>query len=209
MFHKILYYRVIIVFISLISVGSLLFLHNNQSGKVQASLSENVIRFHVRANSDTLIDQSLKMQVKDEVVNYMNTNSKDFTSLEDAKNFIASHDDQIKNIACRVIQEHGFSYHVESQFDTQKFPQKTYGDITFPSGDYLSYTINIGSGEGHNWWCVLYPPLCFVDASTGVLPDTSKDLLKENISEEDYAYVSENETVFRFKYLTFLNELFE
>lgn len=209
MFHKILFHKVIIVFISLISISSLFFLHSNQSDKVQESLSKSVIRFHVRANSDTLIDQSLKMQVKEEVVNYMNTNSKNFTSLEDAKNFITAHDEQIKEIACRVIQEHGFSYLVKSEFDTQDFPQKTYGDITFPSGNYLSYTLNIGSGEGHNWWCVLYPPLCFVDASTGVLPDSSKDLLKENISQEDYSYVSENETVFRFKYLTFLNSLFE
>lgn len=209
MLNKFLFHKVTIVFVSIVSVGALLFLHNNQSEKVQTSLSKNVIRFHVRANSDTLIDQSLKMQVKEEVVNYINSNSSDFTSLDDAKNFISSHDNQIKESACSVIQSHGFSYNVVSEFDTQTFPEKSYGDITFPSGDYLSYTLNIGSGAGHNWWCVLYPPLCFVDASTGVLPDSSKELLKENISQEDYEYVSENETVFRFKYLTFLNGLFD
>ena len=77
------------------------------------------------------------------------------------------------------------------------------------SGTYLSYTMYIGSGEGHNWWCVLYPPLCFVDASSGILPESSKEIIKENISEEDYSYISEDNTVFRFKYLTFLNKLFK
>ena len=81
--------------------------------------------------------------------------------------------------------------------------------VSFPSGTYLSYTMYIGSGEGHNWWCVLYPPLCFVDASSGILPESSKEIIKENISEEDYSYISEDNTVFRFKYLTFLNKLFK
>lgn len=195
--------------IFVVSFFAIIIMHNSKSYKVQNDLSNCVIRFHVKANSDTIPDQNLKLKVKDNVVGYMNQHSSEFTSLEDAKQFIASHDKDLKEIANTVIKNNGYDYAISSSFGLDDFPVKKYGDMSFPSGTYLSYTMYIGSGEGHNWWCVLYPPLCFVDASSGILPESSKEIIKENISEEDYSYISEDNTVFRFKYLTFLNKLFK
>lgn len=200
--------KFVIFFIFIVSFLSLAIMHNSKASKVQNDLSDCVIRFHVKANSDTILDQNLKLKVKDNIVSYMNRHASEFNSLEDAKQFIASNDDLFKEMATIVINENGYNYTVSSSFDMDDFPAKKYGDMSFPSGTYLSYTMYIGSGEGHNWWCVLYPPLCFVDASSGFLPESSKELIKENISAEDFDYMSEDNTVFRFKYLTFLNNFF-
>ncbi len=171
----------------------------------QNSLSTSAIRFHVLANSDSATDQQLKMKVKENVVNYIYEKTGDFKTVEETKSFITSHDTEIKKIAQKTIEENGFHYTVSSSFGTQTFPVKNYGDVVFPAGDYTSYTISIGSGKGHNWWCVLYPPLCFVDASTGVVPDSSKERLQESLTNQEYHSIVK----YRFKYLTFLNKYFD
>lgn len=168
------------------------------------ALARNTIRFHVKANSDTPIDQTLKLKVKDAVVDYIYKETGDFASAKETSLFITQNNDKIKNIAQKIIDENGFSYTVSSRFGTDTFPTKTYGDIVYPAGQYTSYTLYIGSGEGHNWWCVLYPPLCFVDTSTGVVPDSSKERLKESMTDTEYETIVQ----YRFKYFTFLNEIF-
>ena len=109
----------------------------------------------------------------------------------------------IRDAFFELIDENGFDYTVTSTFGKDVFPQKTYGDVIYPKGEYTSYTINIGTGKGHNWWCVLYPPLCFVDESTGVVPDSSKEQLKKSVRGTQYKTIIK----YRFKYLTFLNDL--
>lgn len=167
------------------------------------SLAGNTIRFHVRANSDTEVDQNLKIKVKDAVVDYIYKETGDFASVNETSLFITQNNDKIKNIAQKVIDENGFNYTVTSTFGSDTFPTKTYGDIVYPQGTYTSYTLSIGKGKGHNWWCVLYPPLCFVDTSTGVVPDSSKDRLKESLSDTEYQTIVK----YKFKYLKFLNHL--
>lgn len=165
-------------------------------------LSTSAIRFHVLANSDSPTDQNLKMQIKENVVSYIYERTDDFESVEETRIFITTHDEDIKNIAQNTIISQGFDYEVTSSFGKQSFPVKTYGDVTFPEGTYTSYTLSIGKGKGHNWWCVLYPPLCFVDASMGVLPDSSKERLQEALTDTEYNSIVK----YRFKYLTFLNK---
>ena len=86
---------------------------------------------------------------------------------------------------------------------------KSYGDVTFPPGVYEAFRIDIGDSEGKNWWCVLYPPLCFVDATYGVLPEESKQTLANVLTKDEYNAITGEECEFRFKYLTFLNDLLE
>lgn len=178
------------------------FYRASETASARDALSTSAIRFHVLANSDSEADQNLKMQVKENVVNYIYDNTGDFQSVEETKQFITSHDATIKNIAQNTITASGFDYEVTSSFGKQHFPVKTYGDVTFPEGTYTSYTLSIGKGKGHNWWCVLYPPLCFVDASTGVVPDSSKERLQESLTDTEYNSIVK----YRFKYLTFLNK---
>lgn len=174
----------------------------SETESARKALSTSAIRFHVLANSDTQADQNLKMKVKENVVNYIYEKTDDFKSVEETKDFIISHDEEIRNVAQTTIVSEGFDYKVTSAFGKQSFPDKTYGDVTFPKGTYTSYTLSIGTGKGHNWWCVLYPPLCFVDASTGIVPDSSKERLQESLTDTEYNSIVK----YRFKYLTFLNK---
>ena len=100
------------------------------------------------------------------------------------------------------------NYDVAVYFENSYFPMKSYGDVTFPPGEYEAFRIDIGAHDGKNWWCVLYPPLCFVDTSYGVLPDTSKDTLKNILTEDEYNAITNTRVEYRCKYLTFLNCLF-
>ena len=88
------------------------------------------------------------------------------------------------------------------------FTTRQYGDLSLPAGNYDAVRILLGDGGGKNWWCVLYPPLCFVDTSYGVLPDTSKDTLKNILTEDEYNAITNTRVEYRCKYLTFLNRLF-
>ena len=86
---------------------------------------------------------------------------------------------------------------------------KSYADVTFPPGEYEAFRIDIGDAEGRNWWCVLYPPLCFVDAVYGELPKESKEQLKNVLTDDEYNAITKVRYKYRFKYLTFLNGLFK
>ncbi len=85
------------------------------------------------------------------------------------------------------MAEKGFDYQAEIQMGYQYFPEKTYGDVTLPCGDYDAVQVLLGDGRGRNWWCVLYPRLCFLDITHGVVPEESKQLLKNTLSPVDYA----------------------
>ena len=178
---------------------------NLETKSTVSVLSHSAIRFHILANSDSVSDQALKMRVKESVVNYIYEKTGDFKTVDEAKNFILNNDKTIKSIATKAIADNGYDYTVSSTFGFSDFPVKTYGDVIFPKGTYTSYTIKIGNGKGHNWWCVLYPPLCFVDVSTGVLPDNSKKKLRDSLSDTQYHTVTKYN--FKFKYLKFFNNL--
>ena len=178
---------------------------NMETKSARKSLSQSAIRFHVLANSDSTSDQELKMKVKKAVVDYIYHNTNDFDTIDETKIFLTRYDARIKRIAENVLTANSSDYNISSTFGKDTFPTKSYGDVTFPAGEYTSYTLTIGSGKGHNWWCVLYPPLCFIDESTGVLPDSSKQQLKENLTETEYQVIKK----YKFKYLTFLNKFIE
>ncbi|MBD9202519.1 MAG: stage II sporulation protein R [Eubacterium ventriosum] len=178
---------------------------NLETKSTVSVLSHSAIRFHILANSDSVSDQALKMRVKESVVNYIYEKTGDFKTVDEAKNFILNNDKAIKSMATKAIADNGYDYTVSSSFGFSDFPVKTYGDVIFPKGTYTSYTIKIGNGKGHNWWCVLYPPLCFVDVSTGVLPDNSKKKLRDSLSDTQYHTVTKYN--FKFKYLKFFNNL--
>ena len=99
----------------------------------------------------------------------------------------------LHNIAKKVIKENGYKYNVNISIGNFEFPTKTYGDISFPAGNYDALRVEIGEAVGQNWWCVMFPPLCFVDVTSGVVPDESKQTIKENLNEEEYDLISDTE----------------
>ncbi len=177
---------------------------------VSEDIANSVFRLHVIANSDSKEDQDLKLKVRDELLSYMNGLSKNCSSKEEVIQMANSHREELKEIAEQVIQANGFDYEVDVQIGDATFPTKTYGDISLPAGNYDALKVKIGKANGQNWWCVMFPPLCFVDVSSGIVPDSSKEELKENLNEEEYDLISENndqEINFKFKLVEFFQNL--
>ena len=173
---------------------------------VSENLSNSVFRLHVIANSDTQEDQDLKYIVRDKLIEYMNTLSQSCSSKEEVIKTSQDNLDDFKQIAENTIREQGYSYPVEVEIGNFEFPTKTYGDISFPAGYYDALRVKIGEAKGKNWWCVMFPPLCFVDVTTGIVPDNSKDDLKQNLSDEEYKIISDTESsdiTLKFKLIEF------
>ena len=169
---------------------------------VSNNIADSVFRLHVIANSDSREDQDLKLKVRDELLSYMNIISKDSTSKQEAMQIANEHIEKFSQIAEKVIKENGYNYTVNVQIGKADFPTKYYGDITLPAGTYDALKVQIGEAKGQNWWCVMFPPLCFVDVSTGIVPDNSKQELKQSLDNEEYDLISKtdnNEISFKFK----------
>ena len=167
---------------------------------VSTDIENSVFRLHVIANSDSLEDQNLKYIIRDKVLEYINSISKNLSSKEEVINLAKENINEIKKIAEEVIKENGYDYTVTLDIGNFEFPTKTYGDISFPAGFYDALKIQIGEAKGRNWWCVMFPPLCFVDVTSGVVPDQSKKVIKENLSEEEYKILSEKSSEISFKF---------
>ena len=173
---------------------------------VSTNLSDSVFRLHIIANSDSKEDQDLKYIVRDNLIQYMvklceNCSSKTEV-IEIAKNNISN----FKQIAEDTVKEQGVSYDVNVEIGNFEFPTKSYGDISFPAGYYDALKVKIGNSSGQNWWCVMFPPLCFVNTTTGLVPTESKENLEENLSDEGYKIVSDSDNsniAFKFKIIEF------
>lgn len=157
----------------------------------QKDIASKIIRFHVIANSDSKSDQALKLKVRDKILEYMQPKLKNSKSIDESRKIIRQNNEKIIAIANKVIQENGYNYSVTSTLSNENFPIKTYGNITLPQGKYEAYRIIIGSGEGQNWWCVMFPPVCFVDITKGeVSYKQTEDQMKKVLSPEEYKIVN-------------------
>ena len=185
----------------------------NYSKAISSNLSDSVFRLHIIANSDSSADQELKLKVRDKIIEYMNTLTSNSSDKKDVISIVNNHLDSFKEIALNTIKENGYNYDVNIEIGNFHFPTKSYGDISFPASNYDALKIEIGDAIGQNWWCVLFPPLCFVNSSTGVVPDDSKNTLKENINSESYEIISEgnnsndntSDIKIKFKIIEFFN----
>lgn len=157
---------------------------------VQQKLAGEVLRFHVLANSDREKDQNLKMKVKERVISYMKEQLPNAENVEMTKAWTRSHAGDLEKVAQEVVWEEGYTYSVKTELTTSYFPDKTYGDVMFPAGWYEALRIEIGSAQGKNWWCVLYPNLCFLDAVHAVVPEEGKRELETVLEEEEYEMVT-------------------
>ena len=178
---------------------------------VNENLSNNVFRLHVIANSDNEEDQNLKYKVRDELIKYMETLTTSSNTKEEIIQIANNHLEDFKTIAENVIKENGFDYDVNVEIGNFSFPTKQYGDISFPAGFYDALKVQIGEAKGQNWWCVMFPPLCFVDVTSGVVPEESKANLEENLGQEEYDIISNDEDSeiidFKFKIVEFFENL--
>ncbi len=164
------------------------------SREVGKGLAENIIRLHVIANSDSPEDQALKRDVRDAVIAFMKESLEESESIEQTRLIINNNIDKIIQLSEKVIREKGKDYTVKAMLGTYPFPTRAYGDITLPAGNYQALRIIIGEGMGENWWCVLFPPLCFVDASHGTIPESAKEELRDVLTSEEYRIVTSTDS---------------
>lgn len=135
---------------------------------------EGIIRLHVVANSDSKSDQELKLKVRDAVISHVD-DLNDSKDIKTSREWIASHLDDITKIANGVIAENDCNYKASAELGVRWIPEKTYGDMHFPAGNYEALTITLGKGEGENWWCVLFPPLCLITEDEAELEEMGID----------------------------------
>lgn len=199
---------------------------NAQYGKVRVldynEVKDSVIRFHVIANSDSDEDQNLKLKVKDKVIDYLYPYLNSSNSLEESRKIIKDRMEEVKKIAEKVIKDNKYNYGVQVQLSRENFPDKSYGNIVLPQGNYEAFRVIIGSGQGKNWWCVMFPPLCFVDESKAEVEydktesrikasqheAESQEGSKSDESESDNGADKQNGIQIKFKLLEIFKEIF-
>ncbi|WP_431520652.1 stage II sporulation protein R [Clostridium beijerinckii] len=144
-------------------------------------VKDSLIRFHVIANSDNDDDQQLKLKVKNRVIDYLYPYLNSSQSLDESRKIIKDKMEDVKTLAQEVIKDNNYDYDVKVELSRENFPDKSYGNITLPQGNYEAFRIIIGSGQGRNWWCVMFPPLCFVDESKAQVEyDKTENKIKSN-----------------------------
>lgn len=159
-----------------------------ETESLQPSIAKKILRFHILANSDSDTDQSVKQQVRDAVGQMMEPFLADSAGLEETEAIVQEHLEDIEDTAETVLAENGFVYGAEARLVTAEFPVKTYGPFTFPAGSYRALEITLGEGGGHNWWCVLYPNMCF-RGTVYEVDEESGEVLREVLSAKEYEQV--------------------
>lgn len=170
-------------------------------GKTQQELAKEVFRFHVVANSDSSQDQSLKLMVRDAVLAEMKSNLPEEKAMDakEAQDWARAHLEEIEETAKEVVRQEGYTYGVRAEVTTCEFPDKRYGDLWFPAGEYRALKVSLGKASGQNWWCVLYPNLCFRDSVCAVVDEEGKEELEEVLTAEEYEMITAS-TKFRIKW---------
>ncbi|OPX44804.1 stage II sporulation protein SpoIIR [Ruminiclostridium hungatei] len=162
----------------------------NYAEDVNAGLSQNLVRLHVVANSDSKADQALKLKVRDAIIEFMKDKLAASKNISETRDIINANLEKIEQVSSKIIKENNSNYNVKASMGNYSFPTKTYGDIALPAGEYQALKVVIGDGAGANWWCVLFPPLCFIDATHGTIPDSVKQDLKTSLSSEEYKLIT-------------------
>jgi stage II sporulation protein R len=159
------------LYVLILSLGTILSLYIPQT-EVTADepmvIPSEAIRLRILANSDNEEDQAIKRKVRDAINAEITEWVADLTSIEDARELIQSRLPEIQKIAEEVVADEGSDQKVNADFGKVSFPTKLYGQFLYPAGEYEAILITLGEGKGANWWCVLFPPLCFLDFSNGV-----------------------------------------
>ncbi len=171
---------------------------------VKSDISDNVLRLHILANSDSEEDQALKLLVRNKITEQAGQLFEGVKNRNDAIAIAQKNKDFIADIAKSEIKRNGFDYDVSVEIGKTEFPLRKYDNLMFPAGEYEAVRVKIGTAQGKNWWCVMFPPLCFVDASLGNADEKSMAVLKNSLSEESYLYMTQSPKI-KFK----VAEIFE
>ena len=196
-------FRTLLLVLILVFSGIAMWLVKTNSmdnSSLQKGIAEEIIRFHVLANSDSTQDQALKLRVKDTLVKSLSPFLQDADTIDEARIILSGKLSYIQKIAEDTILQNGYHYSVAVSLENCYFPLKIYGDYTFPQGTYEALRVQIGEAEGKNWWCVMFPPLCFVDETYSIVDTDSQTKLKHLLTEEEYDTLINQKTPIKIKF---------
>lgn len=175
---------------------------SGQEQALQQEISHQVLRLHVLANSDRRQDQEQKIRVRDGILETLEPLLASAQSAGETRSLVEENLDQVEEAARQVLEAEGSDRTVQAEISREWFPERTYGAYTLPEGEYEALRVEIGHGNGHNWWCILYPGLCFSGAVRPVEED--ENVFEGVLSEEAYDFIRHPaETKIRFRWLPF------
>lgn len=184
--------KLLILLVLILAVYTYNYNTEPKTDPLQPQIAKKILRFHILANSDSKEDQAIKLKVRDAVGTYVEPFLEDADSLEDTRTIINRNMEAIISVANQTLEANGKKYSATARITTIDFPEKTYGEYTFPPGEYEALQINLGEGDGHNWWCVLYPNMCFRGSVYEVISDDSRNELRKVLTTEEYQDVLGN-----------------
>jgi len=171
-------------------------------------LSRKLIRFHVIANSDSEEDQELKLKVRDAILVDLTPKFEKVKDVKDSERIIKQSIEEIKKVAEEVIRREGKNYDVKVAYGTFDFPTRYYGALTLPAGNYNALKVVIGNGEGKNWWCVIFPPLCFVDVTHGFTDTQTAEEVAKYLSQDEMKLIEKEKPKVKFKIVEIIEEYY-
>ena len=180
--RKFLLWCIISVFFLMVSVVG-------ASERIHKDIAGGIVRLHIIADSDDEHDQEIKLLVRDAIISSQEEIFKNGIK----KTLNKEEKEKIKEIATKILTEQGAEYGANVETGKFYFPTKRYDNITLPAGNYDAVRVVLGSGKGKNWWCVMYPPLCFSESALGKADKESLDMLKENMSDFEYDIIAEED----------------
>jgi stage II sporulation protein R len=167
---------------------------------VMEDLTENIFRLHIIANSNSTEDQNLKLKVRDEIIAYIKNLTNDCESKEEIISITSNNLNELASIAKETIIKNGYNYDVTIELGNFYFPTKYYGNISMPAGNYDAIRIKIGEANGQNWWCSLFPSLCFTDVSNGTIDKKADENLQKNLNSEEYSLITDTSPKIKIKF---------
>lgn len=198
-FFVVFFLLTIFIFISAKSYSKVMF----------KNISNNFLRLHVVANSDSTEDQILKYKIRDSIIDFITPLFKDVTTKAEALAILNNHTEDISKLSSEISKSMGYNYEIKVEIGNFYFPTKEYSKITLPEGFYDALKIEIGDANGQNWWCVMYPSLCIIDTTNCIFASESDKLLKENLGSEEYSVITNSNNSVDLKIKFKLIELFE
>ncbi|AGE81311.1 sporulation stage II protein R [Bacillus thuringiensis serovar kurstaki str. YBT-1520] len=189
----------VIAYLLILLIGAQLlvqFGYMKADAKGPSVIPKEAVRLRILANSDSDKDQALKRKVRDEVKAQIDGWVADLTSFEEARKVIQSHIPEIEKTVENTLKREGSKDSFQVKFSKNvKFPTKVYGNFIYPAGEYEAVLITIGEGEGANWWCVLFPPMCFLDFSSGTAVRKEEHVVKAESPEEEQVKQLDEEVI--------------
>lgn len=183
----------------LLSMGNV----RSRQEALASRLAPSILRFHILANSDNDSDQQVKLEVRSLVLDYIQKHLNADSGKSETARYVNDHRAEIEQTASTYLAQKGFDYEARLELTNCYFPTRVYDSLVVPGGRYDAVRIVLGSGKGHNWWCVLYPRFCFVDASCQSVPKESMEILQSKLNQDDYLALEDNRPDITIRFLMF------